>query len=107
MPGYYLTHIIVFVAGLVLFLFPPNKVNSIYGYRTPSSMINDNVFKLANTLSSKLLMLFTLASFIICVIAENVFNLGYLSCSLLLVFGLTIWQTESKLKKINNNPTFF
>jgi uncharacterized membrane protein len=103
MNSYYITHFLVFIAGLILFMFPPNKVNSIYGYRTSSSMKNDIVFKFANNFSSKLLMLFTSISFIICLIADNYFHLRYLSFLILLVFGLTILFTEIKLKKINNS----
>jgi uncharacterized membrane protein len=103
MNSYYITHALVFIAGFILFIFPPNKVNSIYGYRTSSSMKNDNVFKFANKFSSKLLMLFTFISFIICLIADELFHLKYLSILILLVFGLTILLTEIKLKKINNN----
>jgi len=70
-------------------------------------MNNDEVFKLANRFSSKLMMLLTFASFIICLIAVNIFDLKYLSSLLLLIFGLTIWQTEIRLKKTSNTPTFF
>lgn len=101
MNSYFITHALVFIAGLILFVFPPNKVNSIYGYRTSSSMKNDVAFKFANNFASKLLMLFTSISFVICLIADNFFHLRYLSCLLLLVFGLTIFLTESKLKKNN------
>jgi len=70
-------------------------------------MNNDEVFKLANRFSSKLMMLLTFASFIICLIVVNIFDLKYLSSLLLLIFGLTIWQTEIRLKKTSNTPTFF
>lgn len=103
MNSYYITHLLVFIAGLILFMFPPNKVNSIYGYRTPSSMKNDSTFKFANKYSSKLLMLFTLVSFLICLIADNLLHLKYLNFLILPVFGLTILFTEIKLKKIHNS----
>ena len=103
MSNYYLIHIIVFTAGLVLYVFPPRRVNWIYGYRTSASMKNDVIFKFANNFSSKLLMLFTVISFIICLAADEVFHFHYLGWLIFLVLGLTILFTEIKLKKINNS----
>lgn len=44
---------IFIVVGYVIFKFPPKKINSLYGYRTTSSMKNQNRWNFAQIYSSK------------------------------------------------------
>lgn len=44
--------IVFMVAGIILKMFPPRKINWIYGYRTRTSMRNMETWKAANNYSS-------------------------------------------------------
>ena len=44
------------VVGCIMFLFPPKKINPLYGYRTARSMKNQEQWDFAQLYSSKLLM---------------------------------------------------
>jgi uncharacterized membrane protein len=52
------------LAGLVLYLFPPKKINGIYGYRTPRSMKNQANWDYAQKIGGKYMMLFGVVIFI-------------------------------------------
>jgi len=43
---------IFFIAGLVMCIFPPKKINAIYGYRTSTSMKSEDRWKFAQRYSS-------------------------------------------------------
>lgn len=45
--------IVFSLAGLITLKFPPQKINSLYGYRTPSSMKSDERWSFAQSYSSK------------------------------------------------------
>ncbi len=49
--------IIFILTGLAMQVFPPKKINMLYGYRTPRSMKNIRNWNLAQQLSSKILSL--------------------------------------------------
>jgi len=48
--------IVIIIAGLVQLIFPPKKINNLYGYRTPRSMKNIEIWNFAQRLSSKLMI---------------------------------------------------
>lgn len=48
--------LIFIVAGFVMFRFPPKKINSLYGYRTKSSMKNLERWNFVETFSAKEMM---------------------------------------------------
>lgn len=47
---------IFIIIGLLKMLFPPKKINSLYGYRTTRSMKNIDIWNFAQKLSAKLLI---------------------------------------------------
>ncbi|MEZ4936461.1 MAG: SdpI family protein [Crocinitomicaceae bacterium] len=47
---------IYFIVGVLLFQFPPKKINSLYGYRTNQSMKNQKVWDYAQKKSAKEMM---------------------------------------------------
>lgn len=55
-----LTGIIFFIAGWVQQKYPPKKINHLYGYRTKTSMRNQEVWKFAQEYSSKKMMKYSL-----------------------------------------------
>lgn len=44
---------IFIVAGLMMHFFPPRKINSLYGYRTPNSMENQKRWEFAQKYAAK------------------------------------------------------
>jgi uncharacterized membrane protein len=69
--------LVVFSAGgLILYLFPPKKINGIYGYRTPRSMKNQSNWNYAQKLGGKYMMIFAV------VISITQMILGYAITSL-------------------------
>lgn len=48
-----LTGPIFMLAGIVMLYFPPKKINSLYGYRTPSSMKSQERWSFAQEYSAK------------------------------------------------------
>lgn len=52
-----LVYAVLVIIFLFYFLFPPRRVNRMYGYRTFASMQDDNRFKRANQLASKYMIL--------------------------------------------------
>jgi uncharacterized membrane protein len=65
----YILPIIILVAfsagGLILYFFPPKKINSIYGYRTPRSMKNQSNWDFAQKLGGKFMLIFGFIIFLI------------------------------------------
>lgn len=43
------TNGVLFLLSVVFWKFPPKKINSIYGYRTHRSMLNEEIWDFANT----------------------------------------------------------
>ncbi|ESU31865.1 hypothetical protein G3A_14420 [Bacillus sp. 17376] len=88
--------IIILLAGIILSLFPPKKINKIYGYRTSKSMRSKENWDKANRYSSRLMILFgviiLLFSFVIRSPILNLINLG---ASIILIFILV----EMKISK--------
>lgn len=46
--GPQLIGLIFFVGGIVQYYYPPKKINSLYGFRTPSSQRNQQTWDIAN-----------------------------------------------------------
>jgi len=49
--------ILFILAGAILYVFPPKKINGLYGYRTSSSMKNQQKWDFAQKYSAKIMML--------------------------------------------------
>jgi uncharacterized membrane protein len=43
------TNGVLFLISIIYWKFPPNKINSWYGYRTPKAMQNQQIWDFANT----------------------------------------------------------
>ena len=57
--------IIFIIVGLLMYKFPPKSINSLYGYRTASSMQSQTKWDFAQKYSAKLMSLIGLGLFII------------------------------------------
>ena len=96
--------LIFILAGLIQMIFPPKKINSLYGYRTPKSMKNIKVWNFAQKLSSRILILMGCLLNLFGIIAVflgleevliNSFEIG-----IMLLFALILFfYTENAIKK--------
>ena len=100
----FLTGIIFIITALLLMRFPPKKINYLYGYRTPSSMKNQQVWDFSQKFSAvkmfQIGLLLLAASFL-----NILFDIGE-KISLFLGIGLLILgciymfvATEKAIKK--------
>ncbi|MCZ8197440.1 MAG: SdpI family protein [Flavobacterium sp.] len=81
-----LTSIIFLIAGLVMYSFPPKKINYLYGYRTNSSMKSQERWDFAQKYSSIQMIKLALLMFVISLI----FSFFKISENLNLIFGLIV-----------------
>ena len=95
---------VILLAGIVLLIFPPKKMNHIYGYRTKKSMHSEENWEFAQTYSAKL-MIGLGAAFVLLSFASIWFDLSdtfSAILALLIVIGGTILmfvKTERELSK--------
>ncbi|RSD29009.1 SdpI family protein [Mesobacillus subterraneus] len=88
--------VLIFIPGIILFLFPPKEINYIYGYRTPRSMRNKENWEKANKYSSRLMIIFGLIIVVISLVFKStILNLISLGVSIILIFILV----EMKISK--------
>ena len=91
-------------AGILMFVFPPKKINYLYGYRTTSSMKNIERWNFAQKLSSKLLLICGILLLITGIVGlilypdQSVINIIGIVESILLNIFIFI-KTEFDLKK--------
>jgi len=52
------------LVSFIFVKFPPKKINYLYGYRTKRSMTNQEIWKVANTYSARLMVKITLISMV-------------------------------------------
>lgn len=100
---YFLLSPLLLLLSILFKLFPPTKINYIYGYRTRRSMQNQFMWDKANSYSSSLMVLFSGLLNVIQVIVCLLFPLetGLLITSAMMVFLLILILplTEHYLKK--------
>ncbi|MBQ0787204.1 MAG: SdpI family protein [Oceanihabitans sp.] len=100
-----LVGIIFIITGILMQVFPPKKINPLYGYRTRSSMQNQQKWDFSQKYSAKLLTVIGLA--LVLIPSLNIFftipdDLEKI-ISAILIIGSVIFlviKTESKLKDI-------
>jgi uncharacterized membrane protein len=96
--------VVIFLVIALLFRhYPPKHINALYGYRTGSSMKNQERWDFANQRSGE--YLFRLALMMVFIAAQTIYffspEISLLITGALLIFGL-IWivvTTEIQLKK--------
>ncbi|WP_452232535.1 SdpI family protein [Lacinutrix sp. MEBiC02595] len=98
-----LVGIIFILTGIIMQLFPPKKINPLYGYRTRNSMKNQNNWDFAQKYAAKLLTIIGVVLLLLSTL--NIFfniqgNLEKI-ISAILILGAVIFlliKTEGKLK---------
>ncbi len=100
-----LVGIIFIITGILMQVFPPKKINPLYGYRTRRSMENQQNWDFSQKYSAKLLTVLGIA--LVLISSLNIFfniqdDLEKI-ISAILIIGSVIFlfiKTESKLKKL-------
>lgn len=100
-----LVGIIYIFSGVILFKYPPKKINDFYGYRTRNSKSTQKKWDFAQTYSAKELMiqgaiLLIIGMFSYILNIKESFEIGFglvlMSLSMILIF----YKTEKAIKKI-------
>ena len=53
------TNGILFLISIIFWKFPPKKINTIYGYRTPKAMLNQQIWDFANSTFNRSFIIYT------------------------------------------------
>ena len=67
---YYISTLILTVVGVVFWMYPPKKINGLYGYRTTRSCKSQEAWDFAQRYSAKLMTIFGLAALIVAAAAH-------------------------------------
>lgn len=94
--------LILLIVAMLFRIFPPQNINSIYGYRTRKSKKNLVNWKISNRYSANLMVIFMSALLLISLIL-NFINVDFeniLIGMLLLSFVIIIVLTEKKISNL-------
>ncbi|QNM85143.1 SdpI family protein [Polaribacter pectinis] len=58
------TNGLLFLLSIIFWKFPPKKINSFYGYKTPKAMQNQQIWDFANSTFNNSLLIYSMISFI-------------------------------------------
>ena len=99
--------LIFIIAGFILYKYPPKKINSLYGYRTTSSMENQEKWNFAQNYSSKEIMklgFLLLISSLLCLITnfDNLTNM-FIGLGLIILIVIVLLLRVEKAIKIKFN----
>ncbi|MAN27097.1 MULTISPECIES: SdpI family protein [Mesonia] len=95
---------IFFVVGLLLLFFPPKKINSLYGYRTPNSMKSQERWDFSQKYSSNLMWKCGVGIALLSLLGLVLPDWSSSTQSVLVVFVLLVpiiiifWKTEKAIK---------
>ena len=81
-----LSGIVFFIVGFIMYKFPPKKINSLYGYRTATSMKNQQTWDFAQVYSAKKMMVI---GFIMLLISINFIVIDF-SANQVIIIGLIL-----------------
>jgi len=96
--------VIFIAAGIFMYIFPPKKINSFYGYRTKQSMSSQEKWDFSQKFSAKLMMksggiLFSIGLISLFLNVGETTSRHIVIGSLLTVTIHLIYTTEKKLKQ--------
>src|SRR5690606_10565806 len=104
-PMLLLVGITFIIVGAIMYKFPPKKINGLYGYRTASSMKNQQKWNFAQKYSAKIMaliglvmLLFSFTSTLLPFDDDQtaIFGIGILLASVIIMLVIV----ERRLKKI-------
>ena len=99
-----MTGAIFVIGGLLLYFLPPKKINSLYGYRTESSMRNLDRWNFAQKYSAKVMIsggiVFSFISIAgLFIVGNERLSLIVAMVLLFLICAIIYFSTEKKLKE--------
>ena len=93
------------IISVIYYFFKPKNVNSFFGYRTQKSTKNINTWNLANNISSKLLLIYSICIFVVSAILLIVNKEKYIYSTFIISFlcfvAFLIFYVEKNLAKCN------
>ncbi len=104
-----LVGVIFVIAAVVVYIFPPKKINYFYGYRTASSMKSQEAWDFSQRYSAVIMFrlgLILLGASLINLLLPMSQNVDFILGAFLIVLGCVflIWATENNIKKKFPNP---
>lgn len=94
------TNGLLFLLSIIFWKFPPKKINSLYGYRTNKSQLNEEIWTFANTVFNKHFVIYAGISFLAGLVLAN-FSTGEISWQpmvlVLLSIAVSVIKTERAL----------
>ena len=87
---YYISTLILTVIGLVFWMYPPKKINGLYGYRTTRSCKSQETWDFAQRYSAKLLTIFGFAALIVAAAAHLFRNSLCINSDYLMLYDICI-----------------
>ncbi len=87
---YYISALILTVVGIVLWMYPPKKINEFYGYRTTRSRKSQEAWDFAQRYSAKLLTMFGFAALIVGAAAHLFRNSLCINSDYLMLYDICI-----------------
>ncbi|MGG8497693.1 SdpI family protein [Tenacibaculum sp. TC6] len=92
---------LLFIFSIIFYFFPPKKINSIYGYRTPKTMKNETIWHFANRFFTKQFIIYSAISLVAALIL--VFISKKISWQpmaiMLLSLAVSVIKTEQEISK--------
>ena len=102
-PYYYVLSVngLLFLMSIIFYFFPPKKINSLYGYRTNRTMLNETIWNFANKFFTKELLKYAGISFVAALLLV-IFNktLSWQPMAIMLLsLAVSVIKTEQVLTK--------
>lgn len=102
-PIYYVLSVngLLFLLSLIFYYRPPKKINGLYGYRTPRSMANQEVWDFANSLFNKLFLQYSGISFVAALLFAFVATkISWQPIAIMVItLGVCVIKTEQELNR--------
>ena len=88
--------------SIVFYVFPPKKINNIYGYRTKKSKLNEDIWAFANTQFNHSLIRYSFIGFLAALLLETIGS-GKITWQpmviLMFTLGAAILKTEQSISQ--------
>lgn len=99
------TNGLLFLISILFFKFPPKKINSIYGYKTPKAMQNQQIWDFANSTFNKSLVIYAGICFIAALIFVEILKATWSWQPMALVFLSIIVSIVKTERALSDNFT--
>ena len=94
---------LLFLMSIIFNLFPPKKINNFYGYRTPRTIQNQDIWEFANSVFNKTLLSYSaigfLASMLLTYLYQNLMDSWFPMAFFIFTLLVCIIKTENLLNQ--------